>query len=532
MSSSRSKSYSSLPSQSDCPWQSSQPTSSLPRRTPRRLRRAPSQASMAATTVPQSLVTPPLGSRHAPTRSSLRHSRLLSSPRYRAPTPPSPPRSHLLLRLLLLLLSLVLTCFLLLQVSLGPGVSSVSSWTPYSSPLLFAWSTITLLVHHWPRTRHSSLLQSTTSPFPHCPSSQISPCLLSSCLTSLMSLSSSLGHLLHLITLQSSQCSPRLSFCQCLSPTSLWQSGNLSYMNLTCTQVEVYLPPLLITLVILNLTYSLVTLVLLALPVIHSARQTKKSISDCTSASIPVSAWINANSPTTIYTSVNFSSVCLNGDNFSPNVHPTANTKSCISTNADTSVKTSSVLTSVKSPYTMYTSVNTPYTVYTSSDSPSSDYSIADSPTSMISNDSPQTNMCTNGNLPTGQSGNNPVNIPYNSDSSFSSPYTSGDSHINMCTSNISPASISYSETSPNNAYNLDTFRTSVSSNDSSPSNVSNDDSSTSYACNNDSSASTECSIDYSIQDKHYPHSYFQWEKNTKDREFPYKDEYKKKSFT
>ena len=41
------------------------------------LQRAPSQALMHYTTVPQSLVTRSLGSRHQPTRSSLRHSRML-----------------------------------------------------------------------------------------------------------------------------------------------------------------------------------------------------------------------------------------------------------------------------------------------------------------------------------------------------------------------------------------------------------------------------------------------------------------------
>ena len=41
------------------------------------LQRAPSQAVMYYTTVPQSLVTRTLGSRHQPTRSSLRHSRML-----------------------------------------------------------------------------------------------------------------------------------------------------------------------------------------------------------------------------------------------------------------------------------------------------------------------------------------------------------------------------------------------------------------------------------------------------------------------
>ena len=41
------------------------------------LQRAPSQALMHYTTVPQSLVPRSLGSRHHPTRSSLRHSRML-----------------------------------------------------------------------------------------------------------------------------------------------------------------------------------------------------------------------------------------------------------------------------------------------------------------------------------------------------------------------------------------------------------------------------------------------------------------------
>ena len=41
------------------------------------LQRAPSQATMHFTTVPQSLVSRNLSSRHHPTRSSLRHSRML-----------------------------------------------------------------------------------------------------------------------------------------------------------------------------------------------------------------------------------------------------------------------------------------------------------------------------------------------------------------------------------------------------------------------------------------------------------------------
>jgi hypothetical protein len=44
---------------------------------PGMLQRAPSQATMHFTTVPQSLVSRNIGSRHHPTRSSLRHSRML-----------------------------------------------------------------------------------------------------------------------------------------------------------------------------------------------------------------------------------------------------------------------------------------------------------------------------------------------------------------------------------------------------------------------------------------------------------------------
>lgn len=44
---------------------------------PGELQRAPSQATMHHTTVPQAIVSRTLGSRHHPTRSSLRHSRML-----------------------------------------------------------------------------------------------------------------------------------------------------------------------------------------------------------------------------------------------------------------------------------------------------------------------------------------------------------------------------------------------------------------------------------------------------------------------
>lgn len=53
------------------------PTESVSSSPVRGLKRHPSQATMWYTTVPQSLVQQNLGSRHAPTRRSLRHSRMV-----------------------------------------------------------------------------------------------------------------------------------------------------------------------------------------------------------------------------------------------------------------------------------------------------------------------------------------------------------------------------------------------------------------------------------------------------------------------
>ena len=142
------------------------------------------QASMVGTTVPQSLVPTCLGSRHAPTRSSLRwvscvhccsfhssfcfslrHSRLISTPRYRQPSPPPPSRLHLCLRLLLLLLATLLTAALLLQVAFFPGLSDVASWAPYPAPLLFLWAAGSLFAHHLPtlRQRHTQMVSCLSS---------------------------------------------------------------------------------------------------------------------------------------------------------------------------------------------------------------------------------------------------------------------------------------------------------------------------------------------------------------------------------
>lgn len=257
----RSRSYSCLPSHT----REREATSTLPRtRSVRRLRRAPSQACMVSTTVPQSIVPRSLGSRHQPTRSSLRHSRLLSShspsPFSSSPWPLASPHGllpslpHLAIRSSLLLLSLLFTVALLLQVCLAPGLSHAASWAPYSGPLLLAASLLLLLAHHWPGRRHT---QTKTA----------LPSLLLCLLCSLLSLSSCLGHLLHLLTLHSSLCSPSPPLsCSCRSSSHLWREGRLLYNDLPCSPIQHILPPILLALVLGNLASSMLYLLLTVLP--------------------------------------------------------------------------------------------------------------------------------------------------------------------------------------------------------------------------------------------------------------------------
>ena len=89
----------------------------------------------------------------------LRHSRLISTPRYRQPSPRPPSRVHLCLRLLLLLLATLLTAALLLQVAFFPGLTKVVSWAPYSAPILFLWATGSLFAHHLPTFRQRTTHQ-------------------------------------------------------------------------------------------------------------------------------------------------------------------------------------------------------------------------------------------------------------------------------------------------------------------------------------------------------------------------------------
>ena len=92
---------------------------------------------------------------------------------------------------------------------------------------------------------------------------------------SVFSLVAAISHCLHLITLASSSCSPPLSSpaswpahsCLCLSGTRLWRRGELVYPGLSCDHLTSTQPPLLVSLIILNimgLVCSLTYMMLLA----------------------------------------------------------------------------------------------------------------------------------------------------------------------------------------------------------------------------------------------------------------------------
>ena len=73
---------------------------------------------------------------------------------------------------------------------------------------------------------------------------------------------SSSCHLLHLLTYLPSTCSsppPSLS-CLCISHTTLWQGGELVYPGLGCDQLQEYLPPLMVFLVIINILICILSL--------------------------------------------------------------------------------------------------------------------------------------------------------------------------------------------------------------------------------------------------------------------------------
>jgi len=121
----------------------------VPARRGRRMQRAPSMASMHRTTVPQSLVPSRLGSRHAPTRSSLRHSRHMVNHRVRPlqAGPPASPPTLALAGLTQLALAAVLTVCTVIKVSVAVW-PLVVDWPLYTGPCLLL-SSVALLAYAW-----------------------------------------------------------------------------------------------------------------------------------------------------------------------------------------------------------------------------------------------------------------------------------------------------------------------------------------------------------------------------------------------
>jgi len=258
-----------------------------PRRPPRtyppppgQLTRAPSQATMHMTTVPQSLVARQLGSRHHPTRSSLRHSRMLvlinhgRVPRRYLPGVVSRLHYGVFLCVTQILLGLLLAGLAIWKSSLQPGQGHPRlDWPLYSCLLTLASGWIGLVLvsccrYYYPGAATQPCLFPIRTP-------SILLVLLIALLAALLSLVAGISHLLHLLTLHSAKCSweqpaPVLeswpqSSCLCISPTSLWQEGHLLYPGLACPQVHSLLPPLLLSLSLANLLSSIACLAFMLL---------------------------------------------------------------------------------------------------------------------------------------------------------------------------------------------------------------------------------------------------------------------------
>eukprot|EP00092_Neocalanus_flemingeri_P022347 GFUD01024238.1.p1 GENE.GFUD01024238.1~~GFUD01024238.1.p1 ORF type:complete len:351 (+),score=86.25 GFUD01024238.1:238-1290(+) len=228
------------------------------------LQRAPSQATMHFTTVPQSLVSRNIGSRHHPTRSSLRHSRMLvmikdgKVPRKYLPGVVSRMQYGIFLCLAQLFLGSLLAGLAIWKLSIQHHIYSRGDWPLYSGilVLLSGWSGLVLVCccrYYYPGSTHHTCI------FP-IKTSSILLSLFISLISSLLTLVSSISHLLHLITFHSSHCSqpppppgwPPLS-CLCLSESRLWEQGELVYPGSSCAQINTFLHPLLLSLTILNL---------------------------------------------------------------------------------------------------------------------------------------------------------------------------------------------------------------------------------------------------------------------------------------
>lgn len=243
------------------------------------LHRAPSQVTMHYTTVPQSLVSRQLGSRHHPTRSSLRHSRLLvlvrkgRVPRKYLPSVVERERVGVAFCLSQLCLGLALTGLAVWRVAAGGHITKAGDWPLYSGLLVIVsgWFGLTLILccrYHYPGAAVPCCV------FP-VRSYQIIGCIMVSALAAVSTLVAAVGHLLHLVTYSVSVCQEATSpptwpgqTCVCLSSSNLWEEGELVYPGASCSQVNTFLTPFLLSLVVMNvlsfLSCSALLLLLLA----------------------------------------------------------------------------------------------------------------------------------------------------------------------------------------------------------------------------------------------------------------------------
>ncbi|XP_023321255.1 uncharacterized protein LOC111695986 isoform X2 [Eurytemora carolleeae] len=231
------------------------------------LQRAHSQVTMHYTTVPQSLVSRQLGSRHYPTRSSLRRSRLLvlvkdgTVPRKYLPGVVERERIGILLTLVQLCSGCIATALAVWRIVSLSNLSRYEDWPYYSGlmVLLSGWFGLILLLncrYLYPGVSHHPCI------FPIKPY-HIIGCVVLSSLGAVSSLVSSICYTLHIITYTYSSCQDAkgppdwpvetLESCVCLSSTPLWRNGELLYPASTCLQIESIMPSFLSSLLTLNI---------------------------------------------------------------------------------------------------------------------------------------------------------------------------------------------------------------------------------------------------------------------------------------
>jgi len=231
---------------------------------PGALQRAPSQVTMHYTTVPQSLVSRQLGTRHHPTRSSLRRSRLLvlvkngTVPRKYLPGVVEKEKLGVGLNLTQLVLGILATALAVWRIVACNNMSRQEDWPYYSGlmMILSGWFGLILLLncrYLYPGVAHHPCI------FP-IRTYHIISCVVLSSLGGVSCLVSAICYCLHIITYSYSNCQNALitehwsvETCVCLSTTQLWRNGELVYPSTSCNKVNEVVPAFLWSLLLINI---------------------------------------------------------------------------------------------------------------------------------------------------------------------------------------------------------------------------------------------------------------------------------------